>query len=111
MTAQPANGRRYMSGFGNEFRTEAIAGALDPRQNSPQKVPYGLYVEQISGTAFTAPRSTNKRSWMHRIRPSVVHTPFLRIDNGHLRSTPFDELPPSPNQLRWSPLAIPSAPT
>lgn len=109
--ASHANGRGYMSGFGNEFRTEAIAGALDPRQNSPQKVPYGLYVEQISGTAFTAPRSTNKRSWMHRIRPSVVHTPYVQIDNGHIRSTPFDELPPTPNQLRWSPLAIPTAPT
>lgn len=101
---------QYMSGFGNEFATEALAGALHPRQNSPQHVPYGLYVEQLSGTAFTAPRTTNRRTWMHRIRPSVVHKPFRQIDNGFIRSTPFDELPPTPNQLRWSPIPIPSTP-
>ncbi len=101
----------YMSGFGNEFSTEALPGALPPRQNSPQHVPLGLYIEQLSGTAFTAPRASNKRTWMHRIRPSVVHKPFVRIDNGLLRSAPFNEIPASPNQLRWSPLPIPSTPT
>jgi homogentisate 1,2-dioxygenase len=99
---------KYMSGFGNEFATEALSGALDWRQNSPQKVPYNLYVEQVSGTAFTAPRSYNRRTWMHRIRPSVVHKPYQQIPNGTFLSTPFDELPPTPNQLRWSPIPIPS---
>ncbi|MBP6510526.1 MAG: homogentisate 1,2-dioxygenase, partial [Candidatus Kapabacteria bacterium] len=65
----------YMSGFGNDVATEAVKGALPEGQNSPQKPPLGLYVEQINGTAFTAPRSANKRSWMYRIRPSVVHRP------------------------------------
>lgn len=103
------NGRfKYMSGFGNEFATEALPGALDWRQNSPQKVPYNLYVEQVSGTAFTAPRSYNRRTWMHKIRPSVVHKPYQQISNGTFLSTPFDELPPTPNQLRWSPIPIPS---
>ncbi|HET7370525.1 MAG TPA: homogentisate 1,2-dioxygenase, partial [Gammaproteobacteria bacterium] len=52
----------YQSGFGNEFATEALPGVLPVGQNSPQKVPYGLYAEQLSGTAFTAPRHANQRS-------------------------------------------------
>lgn len=101
----------YMSGFGNDVATEAIAGALPDGRNSPQKPAFGLYVEQINGTAFTAPRSANKRSWMYRIRPSVVHRPYERIDNGLIRSTPFNEVETTPNQLRWSPLPIPEKPT
>lgn len=101
----------YMSGFGNEFATEAIVGALPSGQNSPQKPAYGLYAEQINGTAFTAPRHQNKRSWMYRIRPSVVHKPYERISNGFIRSSPFTEVETTPNQLRWSPLPIPDAPT
>jgi len=102
---------QYMSGFGNEFATEAEPNALPKGQNSPQKVPYNLYAEQISGTPFTAPRHTNQRSWLYRIRPSVVHKPFKQIDNNLLRSTPFDEVPTPPNQLRWSPIRIPEKPT
>lgn len=101
----------YMSGFGNDFATEAVKGALPKGQNSPQKPPLGLYAEQINGTAFTAPRHANKRSWMYRIRPSVVHKPYERIDNGLIRSSPFGEVETTPNQLRWSPPAIPKAPT
>lgn len=101
----------YMSGFGNEFATEAVPGALPQGQNSPQKPAFGLYAEQINGTAFTAPRGQNKRSWMYRIRPSVVHKPYERMDNGLLRSTPFTEVETTPNQLRWSPVAIPDEPT
>lgn len=101
----------YMSGFGNEFATEAVEGALPEGRNSPQKPAHGLYVEQLSGTAFTAPRGANKRTWMYRIRPSVVHKPYERIDNGLVRSTPFNEVETTPNQLRWSPLPIPSNPT
>ncbi|HEU6455982.1 MAG TPA: homogentisate 1,2-dioxygenase, partial [Roseateles sp.] len=58
-----------MSGFANEFATEALPGALPAHRNSPQRVAYGLYAEQLSGTAFTAPRSHNRRSWLYRIRP------------------------------------------
>jgi homogentisate 1,2-dioxygenase len=98
----------YQTGFGNEFATEALPGAL-PLHNSPQRAPYGLYAEQFSGTAFTAPRSSNRRSWLYRIRPAAVHGRFERIDNGSLTSQ-FDATP-SPNQLRWDPLPLVSRPT
>ena len=100
---------RYMSGFGNAFATEALPGALPEGQNSPQRVPYGLYAEQLSGTAFTAPRAANRRSWLYRIRPAAMHAPFRRIANGAIVSR-FGEVPTSPNQLRWSPAPIPDAP-
>src|SRR5689334_2964306 len=61
---------RYVSGLGNEHASEAVAGALPPDQNSPQRAPFDLYAEQFSATAFTAPRSENRRSWLYRIRPS-----------------------------------------
>jgi homogentisate 1,2-dioxygenase len=101
----------YQTGFGNEFATEAVAGALPQGQNAPQKAPFGLYTEQISGTPFTAPRGVNRRSWLYRIRPSVAHRPFQSIESGLLRSSPFDEVPAPPNQLRWQPLPIPGKPT
>jgi homogentisate 1,2-dioxygenase len=97
----------YHSGFGNEFATEAVSGALPQGQNSPQHHPLGLYTEQFSGTAFTVPRGQNRRSWLYRIRPSVTHRPFEEIPLKLLRSGPFDEVPPTPNQLRWDPLPIP----
>lgn len=74
----------YQSGFGNEFATEALPGALPIGQNSPQRVAYGLYAEQISGTAFTAPRAQNRRTWTYRIRPGAMHSPFVRMDDGRL---------------------------
>ncbi|MEO8010898.1 MAG: homogentisate 1,2-dioxygenase, partial [Dokdonella sp.] len=100
----------YMSGFGNAFASEALAGALPIARNSPQHVPHGLYAEQISGTAFTAPRHLNRRSWMYRIRPSAMHAPFVRCADGRLHNR-FDEVPASPNQLRWDPLPMPTEPT
>jgi homogentisate 1,2-dioxygenase len=106
-----ADALRYQIGFGNEFATEALAGALPLGQSSPQKHPLGLYTEEINGTAFTAPRSTSRRSWTYRIRPSAVHKPFKQISPGQIRSAPFDEIPAPPNQLRWRPLPIPSQST
>ena len=102
---------QYQSGFGNEFATEAMAGALPVGQNSPQKPAFGLYAEQYSGTSFTTPRLLNRRTWFYRIRPSVMHKPFRQIDNGLLRATPFEEIPANPNQLRWNPLKMPEAQT
>src|SRR5947209_2209527 len=99
----------YQSGFGNEFATEALTGALPTGQNSPQRAPYGLYAEQLSGTAFTAPRGANRRSWLYRIRPAAMHEPFRRIDDGRLVSR-FDEVVTPPNQLRWDPLPLPDVP-
>lgn len=103
-------GLSYQSGFGNEFASEALAGALPVGQNSPQRVAHGLYAEVLSGTAFTAPRAENRRTWLYKIRPSAMHAPFRRIDNGLLRSGPFDEVETPPNRLRWDPLPIGEAP-
>jgi homogentisate 1,2-dioxygenase len=102
---------RYLTGFGNEFATEAVAGALPQGQNSPQQAPLGLYAEQLSGTPFTAPRAVNRRSWLYRIWPSAMHPAFARIDDSLIRSAPFTETEASPNRLRWDPLPLPSAPT
>ena len=80
---------KYMSGFGNSFETEALAGALPVGRNSPQKVNYGLYAEQLSGSPFTAPQATNQRTWLYRIRPTVRHTGrFEKIDPGLIRTAP-----------------------
>ncbi len=110
--ARPASSPEpYMSGFANEFATEALPGALPVGQNSPQRAPYGLYAEQISGTAFTAPRSHNRRSWLYRIRPAAVHKPFRALPSDGLVSD-FSSVPPTPpNQLRWDPLPMPDAAT
>ncbi len=98
----------YQSGFGNSFATEALPGALPVGRNSPQRCPYGLVAEQLSGTAFTAPRADNRRSWLYRIRPSAMHQPFEHIDSKRWVSS-FGATPTSPNQLRWNPLPMPSA--
>ena len=98
---------KYMSGFGNEFATEALPGALPVGRNSPQKVAHGLYAEKLSGTAFTAPAKENCRSWFYRIRPSVVHGRFEPIGRGLMRTGPLDETITMPNQLRWDPIPLP----
>ncbi len=100
----------YQSGFGNEFATEALPGALPPAQNSPQRCPYDLYAEQFSGTAFTAPRHANRRSWLYRIRPAVTHGPFQALDRDPFADQTNSE-PLSPNQLRWDPPPLPNVPT
>jgi len=99
----------YSSGFGNEFVTEAVEGALPAGRNSPQQAPLGLYAEQLSGTAFTQPRGANRRTWVYRILPSAKHPSFRRIGNNSMKGTPFDELEPDPNRLRWDPLPLPAA--
>jgi homogentisate 1,2-dioxygenase len=96
----------YQSGFGNEFATEAIAGALPQGRNSPQQAPLGLYAEQFSGTTFTAPRALNRRSWCYRIRPSAMHGRFREISAALWHSGPFAEAPTPPDQMRWNPFAI-----
>ncbi len=101
----------YAGGFGNEFSSEAVAGALPIGQNSPQHVPFGLYAEIISGTPFTAPRAENRRTWMYRKRPSADHRAYRRIDTAALRSGPFAAADATPNRLRWDPLPMPEAPT
>ncbi|MFF3537699.1 homogentisate 1,2-dioxygenase [Streptomyces sp. NPDC002466] len=106
-----AEGLEYSAGFGNQHSSEAVTGALPHGRNSPQRAPLGLYAEQLSGSAFTEPRAHNRRSWLYRIRPSAAHPPFVRIDNGALRTAPFTESVPDPNRLRWDPLPEPAAGT
>ncbi len=97
----------YMSGFGNHFASEALPGALPVGQNSPQRCPYGLYAEQLSGSAFTA-RENNQRSWLYRIRPSVLHVgrfgpavfPYWRTAPARERGAPF-------GPMRWAPVPVP----
>jgi len=103
---------KYLSGFGNHFESEAIPGALPQGQNTPQRCPKGLYAEQLSGTAFTVPRTSNQRSWLYRIRPSVHHMPFAPLEQiNKLLLSNFSNLEPNPNQLRWQPFDIPETPT
>ncbi len=102
---------KYLSGFGAHHESEAIEGALPVGQNSPQQVPFGLYAEQLSGSAFTAPRAGNLRSWLYRLRPSAMHSPFRRIGERQLRTAPCLEVECSPNRLRWAPQAAPTEAT
>ncbi|MBC8023607.1 MAG: homogentisate 1,2-dioxygenase [Burkholderiales bacterium] len=99
---------QYLAGLGSHHETEAVPGALPRQQNSPQKVPFGLYAEQLSGSAFTAPRAENLRSWLYRLRPSAMHPPFEQLDDALLRTARCREVECSPNRLRWAPLPLPS---
>jgi len=98
----------YLAGFGNEHQSEALPGALPRGHRSPQRPAYGLYAEQMSGTAFTAPRAANLRSWFYRIRPSVKHGQYKLVPNKLLRSGPVNEVQTPAAQLRWDPFPIPA---
>jgi homogentisate 1,2-dioxygenase len=102
----------YMPGFGNDFETEALPGALPQGQNSPQKCNYGLYAEQLSGSPFTAPRGANERSWLYRMRPSVRHVGrFRKVDLPFWKTGPHVVEHGAPlGQLRWGPVPIPNEP-
>lgn len=95
---------KYLDGFGTYGVTESLPGSLPKDQNSPQVCPYGLYSEQLSGTAFTAPRGRNLRSWLYRIRPSVQHTAMEPLPDQSFEQD-FDTMVKIPNQLRWNPSA------
>jgi homogentisate 1,2-dioxygenase len=102
---------RFMSGFGSHFASEAVAGALPQGRNSPQRPPFGLYAEQLSGTAFTAPRAENRRSWLYRMRPSAAHPPYQSYEGAALFAPGTSDDPLPPNRLRWDPLAFRTDPT
>ncbi|MCX7899071.1 MAG: homogentisate 1,2-dioxygenase [Methylocystis sp.] len=100
--------QRYMTGFGNEFASEAAPGALPQGQNAPQHPPYGLYAEQLSGSAFTAPRRANLRSWLYRIRPSVLHARrFVSTEQPGWKTAPAREATAPIDQMRWGPVPFP----
>lgn len=102
---------QYLTGFGSHFTSvhPDYPDAVPATQNSPQQCAYGLYAEQLSGSAFTAPRTENVRSWLYRIRPSVVHEPFRALEGTAGLSSNWNELPPNPNQMRWMPFDMPKA--
>jgi homogentisate 1,2-dioxygenase len=100
----------YMTGFGSHFASEAVPGALPVGRNSPQRPAFGLYPEQLSGTAFTAPRHENRRSWLYRMRPSAEHPPFRPYEGASTFVAAAAKGPLAPNRLRWSPLGMPDAP-
>ena len=95
----------YISGFGGHFESEAVKGALPKGRNSPQKPAFGLYAEQLSGTAFTMPRHENRRSWLYRMRPTADHGTFTQYQAARLFGTPAEAGPLAPNRLRWDPPA------
>ncbi len=101
----------YLHGFGNEHETEALAGALPVGRFSPQRVAFGLYAEQFSSTAFTAPRAHNRRTWFYRIRPSVLHGEFSPYNGKLLETAGGDAGTVCPNVLRWDPLPLPEEAT
>jgi len=105
------NKAEMMSGFGGHFASEAVAGALPRGRNSPQRPAFGLYAEQLSGTAFTAPRAENRRSWLYRMRPSAAHPPYVGYAGAPLFAPGTAEAPLPPNRLRWDPLAFPDGAT
>ena len=98
-----SNPLRYLTGFGGHFETEAVDGALPKGRNSPQRPPFGLYTEQLSGTSFTSPRHENRRSWLYRIRPTADHRPFVRYEGASLFAAGTVKEPLAPNRLRWDP--------
>jgi len=101
----------YFPGLGNHVSTEAMPGALPVGRNSPQKPAFGLYAEQLSGTAFTAPRHENRRSWLYRLRPTAEHPPFVRYEGAANFAPGIVQEPLPPNRLRWDPIPGPSTPT
>ena len=103
--------RQTLRGFGNEHESEALPGALPEGRFSPQRPPLGLYAEQLSSTAFTAPRAKNRRTWFYRIRPSVRQGRFKAIDNGAWATAPLSGEPTPPEPMRWNPPPLPEDPT
>ena len=115
MSSSPPSSFTYQSGFGNEHASEAVKGALPLGQNSPQRAPLGLYAEQLSGTAFTVPRARSRRTWLYRIRPSVVHEAYVPSPNPRVRGNFNGGTAAAsgggvltPNQLRWFPSPLPA---
>lgn len=101
---------QYLAGFGNQFQSEAVPGALPVGRNSPQRAPRGLYAELLSGSAFTAPRAENRRTWMYRRQPSVIAGAYEALPHAHWKTGAAEGEAPPPDPLRWHPVEIPAAP-
>ncbi|MES2415432.1 MAG: homogentisate 1,2-dioxygenase [Pseudomonadota bacterium] len=101
---------QYQQGFANHFSTESIVGTLPKGRNSPQKTPHGLYPELISGTAFTAPRDENRRTWMYRRLPSVLTGRYAPYSQTNWTTGASGGISSSPDPLRWYPFPIAEKP-
>ncbi|MFY9812158.1 homogentisate 1,2-dioxygenase [Aquabacterium sp.] len=99
----------YLHGFSNQFESEAVAGALPQGRNSPQRAPMDLYPELLSGSAFTAPRAENRRTWLYRRQPSVVTAPYTPYEAPYWTSGASGGIATPPDPLRWNPFPLPSA--
>jgi homogentisate 1,2-dioxygenase len=99
----------YLSGFGNQHQSEAVPGSLPVGRNSPQRAAHGLYAELLSGTAFTAPRHANLRTWLYRRQPSVQVAAFTPLAHAWLKTGAAGGVKAPPNPMRWNPVAVPDA--
>jgi homogentisate 1,2-dioxygenase len=100
----------YLAGFGNHFQSEAVPGALPVGRNSPQRAPLGLYAELLSGSAFTAPRAENRRTWMYRRQPSVRAGAYEPLPHAFWKTGAAEGVNVPPDPLRWHPIAVPDEP-
>ncbi|KAF2104043.1 homogentisate 1,2-dioxygenase [Rhizodiscina lignyota] len=102
----------YMAGLGNHFESEAIPGTIPRGQNNPRKARFGLYTEQMTASAFVAPRNANKNAWLYRARPAVAHQGFTDLPDNQDMESNFLPLNPkvhiSPTQLAWTPFDTPA---
>ena len=99
----------FLSGFGNQHASESIPGTLPVGRNSPQRVAHGLYAELLSGTAFTAPRAANLRTWLYRRRPSVQASGYQPLAHAWLKTGARDGVAAPPDPMRWHPVPVPDA--
>jgi homogentisate 1,2-dioxygenase len=111
MTSNDSAVPRSPSGFGNQFASEAVPGALPHGRNSPQRVAHGLYAELVSGSAFTAPRADNRRSWLYRRQPSVVTGAYRPYEQRLWTTGAAGGVVVPPDPLRWNPFPISDSPT
>jgi homogentisate 1,2-dioxygenase len=99
-----------LNGFGNQFESEAVPGALPQGRNSPQKVAHGLYAELLSGSAFTAPRAENRRTWLYRRQPSVMAGGYEPLPQPWLKTGAAEGVAAPPDPMRWNPTPVPDEP-
>jgi homogentisate 1,2-dioxygenase len=96
-----------LTGFGNQFQSEAVPGALPVGRNSPQRVAHGLYAELLSGSAFTAPRAENRRTWLYRRQPSVVVGGYQPLAHDFWKTGAAEGESAAPDPMRWHPVPVP----
>jgi homogentisate 1,2-dioxygenase len=97
------------AGFGNQLHSQAVPDTLPVGRNSPQRPALGLYAELLSGSAFTAPRAENRRTWLYRRQPSVVVGAYTPYGQTWWKTGAAEGERAAPDPLRWHPTEVPSA--